>query len=164
MRRIFIVVLGLFLFGAGSVIAGETTPAGETKPSVNAEDSEGISAGEKKVIAKLALRYKVPEQDIVNLRTQNLGYGEISHALAIAGKTGEKLDVIIALKTGGMGWGEITKKYDLNLGKITKEAKNAERLAGRYGKPEKNCKMDKMEKPGKPEKLGKPEKPAKPGK
>jgi len=158
-------MLGLLVLGAGYAVAEETKPDAKKSPAVTAEKKEAISTGEQKVIAKLALQYKVPEQDIVNLRTQGMGYGEISHALVIANKTGETLATIVALKTGGMGWGEIAKKYNLNLGQITKEAKKAENLAGKYGSTNKEPKPEKIGKPEKihkMEKMEKPERPAKP--
>ena len=158
MKSFYVFVLGLLLLGVGPVAAVEKTSPEIKDPKVL---TEPISPGEQKVIAKLALQYNVLEQDIVNLRAQGLGYGEISHALVIANKTGETLGTIVALRTDGMGWGTIAKKYNLNLGQITKEAKKSEKLAGTYGT---HHKPPMPEKGNRPEKTGRPEKPARPGK
>lgn len=70
----------------------------------------------------LAKSFGVSESYVLSLKTdKKLGWGEISHLLAIAKASGQTPDTILALRTGGMGWGEIAKKYDLKLGAINKE-------------------------------------------
>lgn len=171
MKRVTVIVAVLVLFGFGYVVAEESvTPTTETeqKTEVKVEKQEPTSPGEKKVITKLAKQFKVEEQTIVNLRTLGFGYGEISHALVIAEKSGKSLDEIVSLRNSGMGWGEIAKKYDLKLGKIKTEVRKIEKDIKKdlppkamEGKPEKLTKPER-EKPSKvtrPEKLEKSEKP-----
>ena len=148
-----LIVAGLTFFSFGYLTAEE---AGiqkiekEQNPDIKAEKQEPASPGEKKVVAKLAGQFKVEEHIIINLRTLGYGYGEISHALVTAEKSGKSLDEIVSLRNSGMGWGEIAKKYDLKLGRIEKDVKKIKKDIKKDLPPkameEKPAKMTKPEK------------------
>jgi len=115
MLRLFsvcLIVAGLTFFSFGYIAAEETNiqrTGTEQKPEIKTEKPETTSPGEKKVISKLAKQFKVEEQRIVSLRTLGYGYGEISHALVIAEKSGKSLDEIVSLRNSGMGWERLLK-------------------------------------------------------
>jgi len=165
MLKLFSVCLiaaGLTFSSFGYLVAKEANmekTETEQKAGIKAEKQEPTSPGEIKVISKLAKQFKVEEQSIVNLRKEGYGYGEISHALVIAEKSGKSLDEIISLRNSGMGWGEIAKKYGLKLGTINASAKKVEKdikkdLSPKVmkGKPEKvnSGRMAEQVKPEKP--------------
>lgn len=103
----------------------------EAKTSVDneieAEDGSirtETSVKQQEKAALLAEKFNVSQETVLDLRTQqNLGWGEISHLLAISHKSGESVDTILTLRKDGMGWGEIAQKYGYKLGEIKKEAR-----------------------------------------
>ena len=96
-------------------------------------------------------------QDVQNLRSQGLGYGEISILLALANRSGQTPSTIVQLRQSGMGWGQIAQKYDVKLGPVIKAVKAAEAGVDRVARAERVEKADKLEKADKPEKFEKPD-------
>ena len=75
---------------------------------------------------KLAAKFGVDEADIAGLRDQNLGYGEIDHALTLAermpgGITDENVAHVLEQRQDGMGWGQIALAQGTTLGNAKKE-------------------------------------------
>ncbi len=54
------------------------------------------------------------------LRKQHLGNGEIVIAGALAKASNQPVNQIMSLRNQGMGWGEIAQKYNLKLGTVMK--------------------------------------------
>lgn len=122
-------------------------PTHETKklPEVEKEeDANKDPAKEQSRAQVLADHFKVPLTLITDLRQKKLGWGEISHLLAIAEKSHQSIESILALREKGMGWGEIAKKFDLHLGLINREVHAVKR------------EFKKVEHPKKPEHFGEP--------
>src|SRR5207247_1341589 len=69
-------------------------------------------------VAELAERFKVPEQQVSDLRAKGLGWGEVSHALGIAQKAGVPVADVMKLRDSGMGWGRIAKNYGFKMGDV----------------------------------------------
>jgi hypothetical protein len=61
---------------------------------------------------KLAQRYGVSYEEIMGWFCQGFGFGEIDLAYSLSGKTGKPVSEIFAMKSSGMGWGEIKKELD----------------------------------------------------
>jgi hypothetical protein len=95
--------------------ASASFAATETPPETPSEKST-VKSAEKS--ATLAERYKVPEQDVKDLRDKGMGWGEIDTALAIAQKSGKPVSEIMAMRDKGMGWGKIAKENGFKLGDI----------------------------------------------
>ena len=99
-------------------------------------------------------------QDVHNLRSTGLGYGEISILLALANRTGQSPSTILQLRQSGMGWGQIAQKYDVKLGPVIKSVKATEHSVDRVARAERAErveKAEKLEKAEKPERFEKPE-------
>ncbi len=96
-------------------------------------------------------------QDVQNLRSQGLGYGEITILLALANRSVQSPNTILQLRQSGMGWGQIAQKYDVKLGPVIKTVKATEGGVDRVARAERVEKAEKLEKADKPEKFEKPE-------
>jgi len=78
--------------------------------------------GAERVRQRLAEQFNVEPETISELRDQNLGFGEIDHALTLAnqlpgGATQENIDQIMTMRQEqGMGWGQIAHELDTTLG------------------------------------------------
>jgi hypothetical protein len=167
-----------------------TTTTEETKlnETVTTTEEEVKLDGAVKVRQKLADRYEVPIEDIEALRAKKYGYGEINLIYALAknmegGITQENIDKITELRSGDqkMGWGQVAKKLDSNVGKALKDSKSTTTTTegstsggttettstsgskvergNRPEKAEKSEKSEKTERPSKPERSEKSEKP-----
>jgi hypothetical protein len=79
---------------------------------------------------ELAAKYGVPYEEIMGWFCQHFGFGEIDLAYGLSIEYGVPAADLFAMKSSGMGWGQI-KQY----------------LEDTYG----------MDKPGKPENPGKPD-------
>ncbi len=99
---------------------------------------------------KLAQRYGVPYEEIMYWFCQHFGFGEIDLAYSLSRQTGTPVEEIFAMKSSGMGWGNIKKS--LLQGEKPGKPENPSG-PGNSGKPEN---------PGRPGNPGKPDKPGKP--
>ena len=61
---------------------------------------------------KLAQRYGVSYEEIMGWFCEGFGFGEIDLAYSLSLKTGRPVSEIFAMKSSGMGWGEIKKELD----------------------------------------------------
>ncbi len=61
---------------------------------------------------KLAQRYGVSYQEIMGWFCQGFGFGEIDRAYSLSVISGKPVGEIFAMKSSGMGWGEIKKELD----------------------------------------------------
>ncbi len=59
---------------------------------------------------KLAARYGVPYEEIMGWFCQRFGFGEIDLAYQLSAETGVPVAEIFAMKSSGMGWGNIKKE------------------------------------------------------
>jgi hypothetical protein len=59
---------------------------------------------------KLADLYGVPYEEIMGWFCQGFGFGEIDLAYSLGVQTGTPVDQIFAMKSSGLGWGEIKKQ------------------------------------------------------
>jgi hypothetical protein len=193
-------MIGMILFAfVASVTWGQTTTTPTTgttttddtklNETVTTTEEEVKLDGAVKVRQKLADRYEVPIEDIEALRAKKMGYGEINLVYALAknmegGVTQENIDKILELRSGEqkMGWGQVAKKLDSNVGKALKDSKSTTTVEGgtttgttsadtttsskglsdKGSRPEKSSKPEKSEKverSSKPERVEKSEKP-----
>lgn len=109
-------------------------PAAKDKDEINQEkksapekNSDEESAEEESKVLALSKQFNVPASVVAGLRAKKMGWGEISHLLVIAQKSGQSVETILKLRESGMGWGEIAHKYHLNLGEINSEVRAAKR-------------------------------------
>lgn len=91
------------------------------------EEEAATPEGVTKVTQRLADTYHVDAEVITDLREQQMGFGEINHALTLAnqlpgGATQANIDQVMQLrKEEGMGWGQIAHEMDTTLGKAKRD-------------------------------------------
>ena len=109
---------------AGSVFAeDEAPPADQTTDEAEATTPEGAA----RVTDRLAEKFHVDSSVITDLRGQNMGFGEIDHALTLAnqlpgGATQENIDQIMDMRhEQNMGWGQIAHELDTTLGSAKRD-------------------------------------------
>lgn len=101
-------------------------------------------------------------QDVQNLRSKGLGYGEITILLALyshqSGTTFQSIDEILAMKQSGQGWGQIAKGMGYeSLGAVMRDVKRVARAD--LAKPARADRTEQWEKPEKSERPARPERP-----
>lgn len=101
-------------------------------------------------------------EDVQNLRSKRLGYGEITILLALyshqSGTTFKSIDEILAMKQSGQGWGQIAKGMGYeSLGAVMRDVKRVARAD--LAKPARVDRTEQREKPEKSEKPARPERP-----
>jgi hypothetical protein len=112
---------------------------------------------------RLANRFGVSYEDIMGWFCQGYGFGEIYLAYELSRETSVDVENIFAMKSAGLGWGEIRK--ELLPGKPDKpEPPGNPNPPGPPDKPDKPEKPEPPDKPDKPEKPESPDKPDKPEK
>lgn len=127
--------IGLALVAASRAAATDRPTRDEQKLESTAADLDKDSArpdGEKRVEESLEARFHVSDARIAQLRSQKLGYGEITIVLALAqrlpgGINDANVSKILAERQGPpvMGWGRIAKKEGVSLGKVMSEVREA---------------------------------------
>ncbi len=70
---------------------------------------------------KLAARYGVSYEEIMNWFCQGFGFGEIDLAYSLSSTSGTPVADIFAMKKSGTGWGEIKKQFDPKPEKVKPE-------------------------------------------
>ncbi|MBI4342048.1 MAG: hypothetical protein HY599_01630 [Candidatus Omnitrophica bacterium] len=132
-------LLAVAVAGSGTVWAVDdptaTTPPDTSPPAEGADttiDEEASTpAGAQRVTERLAAEFNVETETIQSLREQQLGYGEIHHALSLAkqmpgGVTQENIDQVMAMRQDSqMGWGQIAQELGTKLGPSTKRGGQA---------------------------------------
>ena len=133
------------------------------KAATSLDQTSSEPQGAKEDAQRLETTFGVDQTRIDGLRSQNLGYGEISIALSLAQKmsggiTDANVQSIMAMRTGNppMGWGAIAKQLGEKLGPIVSQVNDVSH--------ESHQQAEKMDRPDKPEKVEKPERPEKPDK
>jgi hypothetical protein len=132
--------------------------------------------GQRRVTERIAKEFKVQPAVVTDLRNRIGGYGQATIALALSQELMKRdktltqqaaLNMILAQRQAGKGWGVIAHDLGVKLGHVVSEVKKAEKatdhIAGKVDKADKD-KVAKAEKPEKPEKIEKPEKMEKPAK
>ena len=83
------------------------TPTGGPTAETNCTGAQPHPTG-----TKLAERYGVTYEEIMGWFCQGFGFGEIDLAYGLSLESGRPVAEIFAMKSGGMGWGEIKKLLD----------------------------------------------------
>jgi len=121
------------LFGTGIALAESGSPTAVTPEATDEmadtdaespEEGPTLSKGNQQVAEKLAAEFHVETEQIIELREQGLGFGEIDNALSLAnqlpgGITEENLAQVMELRQGEdgkMGWGKIAQELGVKLG------------------------------------------------
>ncbi len=93
--------------------------------------------GQKMVVQRLEKEFSVTHTEIQSLRDRKIGYGEIAIVFSMAQKLGGTTDAniskIMGLREGPpvMGWGDIAKKLDINLGMTLSQVEKVSKETGR---------------------------------
>jgi hypothetical protein len=157
-----IIVGSVFLLTAGAAIAAGSAgvaaaPAAGMNgtvtggPSLSAgsaiSHTEQVTGGQM-IAGCLATFFDVPMTDVLTLRGEGYGFGELAIAYFLARDSGLTVGEILELREGEMGWGEIAQYLDLppsnrdrNLGQLVSGRlvisgtvpAGAQRLADRLG-------------------------------
>jgi hypothetical protein len=123
-----LIVVSIFILTAAAALAASSAqlgpslalaPKNDLKASILAvtgmvNGTQTISptrpvSGTNMVGSAIALFFNVPVSDVVSLRSDGYGYGEIAKAYFLALGSGMTIDEITALRDSGMGWGQIAK-------------------------------------------------------
>lgn len=111
----------------------EETSVMEEASSLN--EQAQTPEGEQKVVQKLAEQHQVDEQKIKDLRSQNMGYGEVGIALSLAGQlpggvNDENIQKVSDLRSAdpSKGWGDVANELNVNLGKATSNIKKTKAI------------------------------------
>jgi hypothetical protein len=91
--------------------------------------------GEQEVVQKLAAQYQVDGQKIKDLRSQDMGYGEVSIVLSLAGQlpggiNDENIRKVTDLRSAdpSKGWGDVADELNVNLGKAMLDIKKTQAI------------------------------------
>ncbi|HVE12365.1 MAG TPA: hypothetical protein VNI01_03130 [Elusimicrobiota bacterium] len=117
------VVLGLGAF-APSLRAADVPPPADADDKGRMEDESKPperteNKGTSREVSRIASEFKVTDQQVLDLRKQGLGWGEVRHALAISQKAGVPVGDVMKLRQSGMGWGKIAQNYGFKLGDVS---------------------------------------------
>ena len=169
-RKLAMIFTAIFLV-AGAVHAGAATKE-ETRLESSATDIDndaGKPNMEKPVVQRIENEFKVTDAQINSLRSQKLGFGEITIVFALAeklpgGLTDANIDKIMSMRNGPpkMGWGEIAHKLGFKLGPVISNVERVRREERHEMKEQREMKNEKMDKGGMPERPERPEKPEMP--
>jgi hypothetical protein len=163
--RVLIVVIivgSVFMLTAGAALAAGSAGVAPSRVDEANDGLGGVSSayvtssisgtehvtGSQMIAGCIAAFFDVPVTDVVTLRSDGYGFGEVAAAYFLARDSGWDVADILELREGGMGWGEIAKEVgltpsrrDCNLGQIISGhlpvsgtvSVAAQRLAGRLG-------------------------------
>jgi hypothetical protein len=114
--------------GSADAAFGIAPSAGMTD-TVHVTGTHGITnVGQAMIASAIAAHFGVSIDEVMKVRDQDLGWGEVFKVFLYAQLTGKTADDIIALRDDDMGWGEIAKSLGLhpghgkdNLGQTIKE-------------------------------------------
>ncbi len=173
MKKLLFAFIVVFMSSIAVVAMAKTKE--ETRLDKNAaaiDKDAGTPGGEKTVVQRLEKTFNVNDTQINSLRSQKLGYGEITIVLAMAQKlpggiTDANIKTIMSMRQGPPkeGWGEIAKKRGFKLGSVMSPVEKVEKASHKdIEKAEKAQKGEKTERPEKMEKPERPERPEKMGK
>ncbi len=134
-----IIVGSVFMLTAGAALAASSagvssSRTGEANDGLRAVSSpyvtssisgtEPVTGGEM-IASCIAAFFDVPVTDVVTIRSDGYGFGEVAAAYFLARDSGLTVPEILQLRAEGMGWGEIAKYLglppshrDRNLGQI----------------------------------------------
>ena len=134
-----VIVGSVFMLTAGAALAASSagvssSRTGEANDGLRAVSSpyvtssisgtEPVTGGEM-IAGCIAAFFDVPVTDVVTLRSDGYGFGEVAAAYFLARDSGLTVAEILELREEGMGWGEIAKYLglppshrDRNLGQI----------------------------------------------
>jgi len=131
-----IVCLGILLVGGVSPGRAQEELEERTREETREEerlreqerlrDRERILENEEKILGKYSERFGVDRETLADLRSERLGYGEISHALVLSEMTERSQNEIMAMRRAGKGWGEIADELGVKLREARREV-NRER-------------------------------------
>ena len=126
-------IIAIVLAGAISLVFIASASAAGTaasddqlnKDAAILDDQGANSTGSEAIVQTIESTFSVTQAQIDALRADDLGYGEIVILLSLAqatpaGVTTDNINQILALRQGPpvLGWGEIARQLDLNLGKV----------------------------------------------
>ena len=123
-----IIVGSIFLLTAGAALAAS---AAKPEPAKLAAPHAGLNmsawaatgtiaptppiTGGVMIPTCIGLFFTVDVTDVVALRSDGLGWGEIAKAYFLAEGSDLSVEEIVALRDSGMGWGEIARDEDVGL-------------------------------------------------
>jgi hypothetical protein len=124
------IVIVVFLLTGSAVLAasgGKSGPArlgderghpGDGWPSFRVPISPTVPVTGGNVIAGcIADFFQVPVSDVVALRSEDFGFGELAMAYFLAQDAGLTVEDIVAMRQSDMGWGEIAQYLGLPAGR-----------------------------------------------
>jgi hypothetical protein len=99
-------------------LADEREHAGDGSLSFGSPISPTLPVTGANVIAgSIADFFQVPVSEVVALRSEDFGFGELAMAYFLAQDGGLSVEDIVAMRQSDMGWGEIAQYLDLPAGR-----------------------------------------------
>jgi len=141
---------------------------GAEAQELDAKAGHATPEGQRRITEAIARDFKVDPSVVTDLRNRNMGFGEITIALALSQELMKRdntlnqqqaLDAVLAKRAAGEGWGKIAHDLNLKLGHVRSKVEKAEKQVARVERVEKAQKAEKVEKMEKPEKPAKAERP-----
>lgn len=120
-------LLAMAVLPSEAAQSGETPPVAFTYATIAAPPAEELTAteivtgtppitGSLRIAHLIAAYFGLTADEIIALRTQDIGWGYITKALFTASQTGVPLEQILEMRRQGMGWGEIRQSLGLPAG------------------------------------------------
>jgi len=156
------VILTIFLIASlvlfSSVALAKDTEKDLKNAAQKIDKAAASPQGAEEVTTSLSEKFNVPKSAIQNLRTQKLGFGEISILLALSQATGKSTLQLLQKFKSGEGWGKIAKDEGVKLGQVISAVERANPAFSKgkskgMGREETNKGREgirSMEKPGQP--------------
>ncbi len=128
---IAVVIVGsIFLLTAGAAFAASAAKLEPAKPAVSNADFSPATLVESPTVTStypmtggvmiptcISLFFGVPVSDVVEVRSDGYGWGEVAKVYFFATESMTDVSYILDLRDGGMGYGQIAKVLDLSPGR-----------------------------------------------
>lgn len=103
----------------------QTTPEDDENEDENDGDEKGVCTHDKQQpdALKLAERYGVTYEEIMEWFCQGFGFGEIDLAYELSAASGQSVDAVFAMRADGTGWGQIKQQLTPKATKTPKAPK-----------------------------------------
>jgi len=155
MNKMLAFILALAVLALAVLPAEAATPIGTpeatfTYTAIAAPPAEELTAteivtgtppitGSVRIAYLIAAYFGLTADEIVALRSQDMGWGSITKALFTAGQAGVPLEQILEMRRQGIGWGEIRQSLGLpagmphsSLGTIISKGHGPTKAVGRH--------------------------------
>lgn len=125
-----LIVGSIFLLTAGAAFAASAARLEPAKPAVSNAGSSPATLVQSPTVTStypmtggvmiptcISLFFDVPVSDVVEVRSEGFGWGEVAKVYFFATESMTDVEYILDLRAGGLGYGQIAKVLDLSPGR-----------------------------------------------